>query len=186
MADIKNINRSKRKADNKPIAVTRYRNDTPLRILKECINYPIEVKTAKTSGGKTSKSKMYQGILKEASDNMNVVLDEGNIIQGNKIKYIVLPDIMRFNPLLKGRDELVYKNNETKQKFKNKTENKRPDATKKKESRKQKEADVKDLVKELEQRESSKNTDKNKKRKLEQEKGSIVADKNNIKKAKTK
>lgn len=186
MSGIKNSNKSKKKAANNPIAVTRYRNDTPLRLLKECINYPIEIKTVKTSGSKNTKSKVYQGILKEASDNMNVVLNEGNIIQGNKIKYIVLPDIMRFNPLLKGRDELVYKNKETKQKFKNKTETKRPDASKKKESRKEQEADVKDLVKELEQRESSKNADKNKKRKLEQGKEDINEGKNRIKKAKTK
>ncbi|KAL6927567.1 hypothetical protein ACO0SA_004189 [Hanseniaspora valbyensis] len=188
----KHNNKNKATTTSKPVVTTRYRNDIPLRLLKECINYPIELKTANTSGNsKKNNSKIYQGTLKDVSDNMNVILDETTIIQGNKIKYIVLPDIMRFNPLLKGKDELVYKNKEVKKNFKNKISNKSQTETKKKNTKakkEQKQTDAKDLAKELEKRESLKKEGvKNNKRKLEQEENKTNLpneDKPDIKKAK--
>ncbi|XBW36271.1 hypothetical protein QEN19_001863 [Hanseniaspora menglaensis] len=161
------------KTNSKPTVVTRFRNDTPLRILKDCINYPIEIKT---NGGSQNKgNNNVKGTLKVVEDNMNVIFDTNKLVKGNSIKYIVLPDIMRFNPLLKGQDELVYTNKESKQIYKSKFNDKKS-FDKKTHNKKEKalhiDSEAINLVKELEKREAQKNDDKkgnSQKRKLEQE-----------------
>ncbi|KAL6945746.1 hypothetical protein ACO0OE_002723 [Hanseniaspora uvarum] len=127
--------------NNKQVVIKSH-SKIPVKILTESINYPVSVVTI--------KNKRNKGTLKSVVNNtLNVKVDD-KIIKGNDIKYIVLPDIMRFNPLL--NEVLEYDNSKIRTKKTN---------SKKKNKKKEDKVDVKDreikaLMKELDKRENRK------------------------------
>jgi small nuclear ribonucleoprotein (snRNP)-like protein len=127
--------------NNKQVVIKSH-SKIPVKILTESINYPVSVVTI--------KNKHNKGTLKSVVNNtLNVKVDD-KIIKGNNIKYIVLPDIMRFNPLL--NEVLEYDNSKIRTKKTN---------SKKKNKKKEDKVDVKDreikaLMKELDKRENRK------------------------------
>lgn len=128
--------------DKKSIVI-KYRSKIPVKILSECVNYPVSIVT--------SNNKLNKGILKNIETNtLNAKLDD-KAIKGNDIKYVVLPDIMRFNPLL--NEVLEYNNNKLKNKNKkNNTSSKKHHGVEKN----NKEREIKNLVSEINKRESRK------------------------------
>lgn len=134
---------------DKKSVVIKYRSKLPVKILTECVNYPVTIATL--------NNKHNKGTLKNIeTKTLNAKLDD-KAIKGNNIKYIVLPDIMRFNPLF--NEVLEYNNNKLKSKHKKtKKSLKKPDNAKKSNQ----EREIKNLVSEINKRE-------NRKRQLETE-----------------
>lgn len=129
-------------ADKKQVVVKSH-SKIPVKILTESINYPVTIVT--------SKNKQNKGTLKSVvTDTLNLKLDD-KIIKGNDIKYIVLPDIMRFNPILNE----VFEYDNSKVKTKKKNNNKK--VNKKKEDKQDvKDREIKELMKEIDKRENRK------------------------------
>ena len=123
---------------NKQVVVKSH-SKIPVKILTESINYPVTIVT--------SKNKQNKGYLKNVlTDTLNLKVDD-KIIKGNDIKYIVLPDIMRFNPIL--NEVLEYDNS----RVKTKNSNKKKVIKKKEDKEDVKNREIKELMKELEKRE---------------------------------
>ena len=126
---------------NKHVVVKSH-SKIPVKILTESINYPVTIVT--------SKNKQNKGTLKSVlTDTLNLKVDD-KIIKGNDIKYIVLPDIMRFNPIL--NEVLEYDNS----RVKTKNSNKKKVIKKKEDKEDVKNREIKELMKELDKRENRK------------------------------
>lgn len=128
---------------DKKSVVIKYRSKLPVKILSECVNYPVTIATL--------NNKLNKGTLKDIETNtLNTKLDD-KAIKGNDIKYIVLPDIMRFNPLF--NEVLEYNHVKLKNKHKNnKKSSKKPNDVKKYNQ----EREIKNLVGEINKRENRK------------------------------